>query len=164
MGWARGELSNLFVLLVSFARICILVSRSSHFSYDYERRHFVSLPQRIVEDDAALINALGEKMLGEHFDIVKAKNGEEGLAAALHDHPDLILLDLDMPVMDGMTMLRELRKDDWGKSAPVIILTNIADIADVALAVQNSTYEYLLKADWKLEDVIKKIKDKLGIA
>lgn len=68
----------------------------------------------IVEDDVPELNALRDKFTHEGFSILEAKNGEEGLATALREHPDLILLDIIMPVMDGMTMLVNLRKDPWG--------------------------------------------------
>ncbi len=68
----------------------------------------------VVEDDVPELNALRDKFTREGFSILTAKNGEEGLAIALREHPDLILLDIIMPVMDGITMLVKLREDSWG--------------------------------------------------
>ncbi len=83
--------------------------------------------------------------------------------AALKKHPDLIILDLIMPKTDGLSMLKELRGDDWGKEVPVIILTNLSDAENVAKAMEKGVYDFLVKSDWKLEDLIKRVKDKLGI-
>ena len=89
------------------------------------------------------------------------QNGEEGLKAVFQERPDLILLDIVMPKMDGLTMLKELRKDGWGKTAKVIILTNLSDNQKVADAMENDTYEYIVKTDWKISDIIAKVKEKL---
>lgn len=118
----------------------------------------------IVEDEVALLQALTEKLKREEFEILQAKNGEEGLQQALNLHPDLILLDIIMPVMDGMTMLLKLRNDDWGKTVPVMILTNLSDEQKVSESLQQGVYDYLVKSGWTLEDLVNKIKDRLGIS
>ena len=64
--------------------------------------------------------------------------------------------------MDGITMLIKLREDAWGKNVPVIILTNLSDDEMVTRSIQNGVHDYLVKADWKLEDLVEKIKKKLG--
>ncbi len=119
----------------------------------------------IVEDEAPLRNAVSDILSFEGFDVFQAKNGQEGLDAALKEHPALILLDLMMPVMDGLTMLEKLRTDQaYGKNAAVILLTNINDPEKVALATEAGSYDFLVKSDWNIEDVVKKIKDRLGIS
>lgn len=117
----------------------------------------------IVEDEIALLEALTEK-LKQDFEVLQAKNGQEGLQQALNLHPDLILLDIIMPVMDGMTMLTKLRSDEWGKSVPVIVLTNLSDEQKVTECLQQGVYDYLVKSGWTLEDLTKKIKDRLGFS
>lgn len=117
----------------------------------------------IVEDEASLRNALRDKFLTEGFEVIESKNGEEGLKSALQNHPDLILLDIIMPVMGGLEMLGELRKDEWGKSAHVILLTNLSDNEDIAKAMENNTFEYFVKSDIKIEEVVKKVKEILKI-
>lgn len=123
------------------------------------------LPKKIlvIEDEAPLSDVLIDKLTSERFSVSGAKNGEEGLELALKEHPDLILLDIIMPVMDGMTMLYELRKDPWGNSVPVILLTNLSDAERVAEALRLKVYDFLVKSDWKLEDLVTKVKEKLGI-
>lgn len=119
----------------------------------------------IVEDETPLRVAVSDILTFEGFEVFQAKNGEEGLAMALGEHPDLILLDLMMPVMDGLTMLEKLRENkEWGKTAAVILLTNINDPEKVAMATEAGSYDFLVKSDWNIEDVVKKIKLRLGIA
>lgn len=119
----------------------------------------------IVEDEAPLRNAVSDILSFEGFAVFQAKNGQEGLDIALTEHPDLILLDLMMPVMDGLTMLEKLREDkDWGKNASVILLTNINDPDKVAQATEAGSYDFLVKSDWNIEDVVRKIKTRLGTA
>lgn len=117
----------------------------------------------IVDDDATSQQALTDKLTKSQFEVLAAVNGKDGLKMALKEKPDLILLDLVMPVMDGMTMLSKLREDKWGKTAKVIILSNLSDAEKVSAAVQKGTYDYLVKVDWKLEDIINKIKRQLEI-
>jgi CheY-like chemotaxis protein len=119
----------------------------------------------IVEDEAPLRNAVADILAFEGFTVFQAKNGQEGLDLALKEHPDLTLLDLMMPVMDGLTMLEKLRQDpEWGSGAAVILLTNINDPEKVAQATEAGSYDFLVKSDWNIEDVVKKIKLRLGVA
>jgi len=85
----------------------------------------------IVEDEEPLKLTLKKKFKNEGFSVLEATNGEDGLKLTQEKKPDLILLDIVMPVMDGMTMLKKLRKQDFGKEMPVILLTNLADTSDV---------------------------------
>lgn len=123
----------------------------------------------IIEDEKILSDSLEEKLLSEGFEVFKGFDGEEGLKLALANHPDLILLDILMPKVDGITMLRGLRKDSWGAHAAVIILTNVSDASKVAevlasgFADIDDTYEYLVKTDWSLDAIVAKIKQRLQI-
>lgn len=116
----------------------------------------------VVEDEKALRSALVDKLTHEGFVVTEAKNGQEGLEQAMSDHPDCILLDIVMPIKDGMTMLAELRQDQWGKTVPVIILTNLSDLDNVSNAVSGGSYDYLIKSDWKLDDVVAKLRERLS--
>ncbi len=78
----------------------------------------------IIEDELAYVSLLRDT-LAKTYQVIVAKNGKEGLEYAIKEHPNLMLLDIKMPVMDGMTMLGKLRKDAWGKTAKVILLTNL---------------------------------------
>ena len=115
-----------------------------------------------IEDDALLRKVLHDKLVLEGFGVLEANNGEEGLAVALERHPDLILLDILMPKMGGLAMLKKLREDEWGKTARVIILTNYDDVEKIADAFGNRVFEYYLKADTPLDELIRKVKENLG--
>ncbi len=116
----------------------------------------------IVEDDDVLLSTLTDNLAQAGFEIIKAKDGDEGLAAAFREHPDLILLDILMPKMDGITMLKRMRDDAWGKDAKVIVLTNLSDKEKVAEVIAQGSYEYLVKSDWNIEDVIAKVRATIG--
>lgn len=118
----------------------------------------------IVEDETPLRSALQEKFTREGFSVLEARDGEEGLNAALEKHPDIILLDIIMPKMDGLTVLKKLQEDSSGKDIPVILLTNLSDDQKVAEAIKEGVYEYLVKSDWKLADLVKEVKEKLGLS
>jgi len=115
----------------------------------------------IIEDEEQLLTILSFKLELSGFIVLKARNGVEGYELALLNHPDLVLLDMMMPVMDGMKMLKTLRMDSWGKYANVIVLTNLAAEHEkevLALGVQ----KYLVKSDWSLEDIMQLVKDTCG--
>lgn len=116
----------------------------------------------VVEDETPLRNALVEKLRRENFQVLDAKNGEEGLQIALQAHPDLILLDIIMPKMNGLEVLDQLRADAWGKTAHVIMLTNLSDNEKVAAAMNNHAFDYFVKSDIKIQEVVDRIKEKLS--
>lgn len=118
-----------------------------------------------VEDEDSLRRVLHDKFIHEGFSVFEAKDGEEGLDVAMREHPDLILLDLLMPKMDGLTMMQKLRESgEWGKKVPVVILTNLSADDDRINRII-SEYEpayYLVKADHTMEDLLEKIKERLS--
>ena len=95
------------------------------------------------------------------FKTTGASNGEEGLKTASTFKPDLILLDLLMPVMDGMTMLHKLREEEWGKDMPVTILTNLSDLGKISEALDKGVLKYIVKSDLSIDAVVKKVKKEL---
>lgn len=119
----------------------------------------------IVEDEEEVTRAISDMLTNQEFTVLLAKDGEEGLNIALKEHPDLVLLDILMPKMDGMVMLQKLREDEWGKQVPVIILTNVSPNANSIInsVLQNEPAYYLVKSDVKLEGILDKIKDVLKI-
>jgi DNA-binding response OmpR family regulator len=108
----------------------------------------------IIEDEAPLRVALVEKFSQECSNVLQAHNGQEGLEVALKEHPDLILLDLMMPKMDGFQMIRQLKLDDWGKSAKVLILTNFSEDSLDIQELKREGYEVLVKTDNSLEEIV----------
>lgn len=116
----------------------------------------------VVDDDEALLKIISDKLTAENFTVFQAENGLIGLNTALKEHPDLVLLDIVMPEMDGLTMLKKLREDAWGKDVRVIITTNLADDKKTEEAMTHGVYDYLVKTEWSLDDLILKVKDKIG--
>lgn len=117
----------------------------------------------VVEDESAEIQALVFKFMSAGFDVIEAKNGEEGLWIALKERPDLIILDILMPRMDGMAMLHRLRKSKWGNDVPVVILSNLSDPEKVADALEKGVNYFLVKANSTLEDVLKAVNENIAI-
>ncbi|OGI69668.1 hypothetical protein A3A09_02950 [Candidatus Nomurabacteria bacterium RIFCSPLOWO2_01_FULL_42_20] len=119
----------------------------------------------IIEDETDLLEVLADRLAFEGFGPIKCKNGENGLLVAFRERPDLILLDIVMPGLDGLQVLKKLRADDWGKGVPVIILTNLSatDEKIVKSILEYRPIFYLVKSDWKIDDVVKKVKEVLGI-
>jgi DNA-binding response OmpR family regulator len=118
----------------------------------------------VTEDEIAYKKTLDQKLKQEGFEVLDAKNGEEGLIIALKNRPDLILLDLLMPKMGGIAMLREIRKyDDWGKKVPVFILSALSssnDEINKSVTELEPTY-YFEKGDIQIESLVDKIKEEL---
>jgi len=118
-------------------------------------------PIILIIEDSALIRATArDALLLAGFRVYEENNGKEGLARALRMHPDLIMLDLMMPVMDGMTMLKLLRKDEWGANVPVIILTATKN-ETMASEHPNEKLDFLLKENWVVDEVVERVKLRL---
>lgn len=116
----------------------------------------------IVEDEPSMSIVIQDSLRRDGFDVTTAKNGVDGLALAKDLHPDLVLLDILMPKMDGLTMLSELRKDEWGKAADVVILSNYSDEEKQQIAAKFGVIDFWLKADCSLEDILFRIKEKFA--
>lgn len=115
----------------------------------------------IVEDEESYRKILLDKLGREGFNVVEANNGKEGLETALKIHPDLIILDIEMPLVNGLTMLEKLREESWGSKAKVIILTTYQETDKISKAVNLETYDYFVKTEIEIETLVEKIKEKL---
>ena len=112
----------------------------------------------VVEDEEILLTALKEELENGGYDVVGAVDGEDGLAKVKSSKPELVLLDLVMPKMDGMEMLRKLKEDSEIRDTPVVILTNLSDYERISEALSLGAMDYLVKANYKLEDLLEKVK------
>lgn len=112
----------------------------------------------VVDDENSLVLSLKIKLTEEGYEVLTARDGKEGLNIAKSNHPDLILLDILMPVMDGLTMLRELRRDEWGKTAKVLILSNLSRQETELQSKIEGVTDYIIKSNWDLEDLAAKIR------
>lgn len=115
-----------------------------------------------IEDESALQKTIGEVLSLEGYQIIPALDGEIGLRMAKEKKPDLILLDLIMPKVNGFEVLKKLKEDALTKEVPVIVLTNLEGMADVNKAIELGATTYLVKAQYSLDEVVEKIKKVLG--
>ncbi len=114
-----------------------------------------------IEDETSLQKTLSSTLEASGFTVMSAYDGESGLAAAKKDKPDLILLDLILPKMDGFTVLAHLRSDEDTKNMPVIVLTNLESAEDVERVIELGATMYLVKANYDLADIVAKVKETL---
>ncbi|PJE50523.1 MAG: response regulator [Candidatus Yanofskybacteria bacterium CG10_big_fil_rev_8_21_14_0_10_36_16] len=118
----------------------------------------------VVDDEEFVLKALSDKLQQSGFEVFEASDGEEGLDAAFKNHPDLILLDVVMPKMDGIEVMKKLRQDNWGKDVPLILLTRLEpDDNMLQEIIANKPTYYLVKSNYRIEDVVNKVKEKLGM-
>lgn len=115
----------------------------------------------VIEDDPMYRRILVDTLKKENCTVIEADNGRKGLELALKEHPDLIMVDIMMPVMSGMEMAKELRKDAWGKNASLIILTNLTSEKTIAEFLADGAYDYLIKTAWTANEIIKRVMQKL---
>jgi len=117
----------------------------------------------IIEDEETLNKSIADFVVAEKFEVINSLDGESGLEMARKELPDLILLDIVLPKKDGYEVLDELKKDEKTKDIPVILLTNLESQEDIVKAFEKGATTYLVKSDYKLQDVVKKIKAALGM-
>jgi CheY-like chemotaxis protein len=116
----------------------------------------------IVEDDNFVAEVYSTKLLEMGHEVIITQNGEEGLNMLKENLPDLILLDIIMPVMGGIEMLEEIKKREEWKKIPVILLTNIGEKDSIQKAQNLGVQDYLIKSHFTPAEVIEKIDAVLG--
>jgi DNA-binding response OmpR family regulator len=116
----------------------------------------------MIEDDKVLSNVLFTSLSDAGFDVYRAYDGEEGLKLAQTQMPDLVLLDIILPKVDGLRVGKKLKSDEATKDIPIIILTVLEKSEPLAQALESGVYEYIVKSDFKVEDIVARIKEKLG--
>lgn len=115
----------------------------------------------IIEDELSILNGISDKFEHEGFLVTKAVNGKDGLEKALADHPDFIIVDNLMPNTDGFYFLENIRKDEWGKDALVVMWSNSHDSTTMARAKKIGILDFMIKSDWEYRDVVKKVREYL---
>jgi len=112
-----------------------------------------------IEDESVLHKTIGEVLTQQGYEMISALDGEIGLRLAQTKKPDLILLDLILPKIDGFGVLKQLKEDEKTKGIPVIVLTNLEGMQDVERAIKMGASTYLVKSNYDLEEVVEKIKN-----
>lgn len=112
----------------------------------------------IIEDDSSL-NKMYQDALGRAgFDVIVAFDGEKGLKLIYKEEPDLILLDLMMPKMNGFQVLEKMKDDSKANIIPVVILTNYGEIENIAKTIEMGVREFNIKSQNTPDQVVEKIK------
>jgi len=117
----------------------------------------------IIEDDQVISQMYRMKFEADGFDVQVADNGQDGVELVEHMKPDLILLDMQMPVMNGAEALKEIRSYDWGKKVPVIVLTNLGEEEAPKNLHSLGIHSYIVKADLTPRQVVDRVKTALSI-
>jgi DNA-binding response OmpR family regulator len=118
----------------------------------------------LVEDDPFLLNMYVTKFEMEGFSVVVADDGEKGVKSAVKELPDIILLDIMLPKMNGFEVLEKIKGADETKKIPVILLTNLSQKDEIEKAASLGAVDYLIKAHFMPSEVVEKIKKVLRIS
>jgi len=116
----------------------------------------------IIEDDMFLLNMYAQKFTLEGYRVFAAEEGKKGLKLALKENPNIILLDIILPGMNGFEVLNELKAKDATKDVPVILLTNLSQRDDINKGLSLGAVDYLIKAHFMPSEVVDKVKNVLN--
>jgi DNA-binding response OmpR family regulator len=117
----------------------------------------------IVEDDNFLADIYQKKFEMEGFKVSTANNGEKALVDIKKKMPDLVLLDILLPKLDGFAVLEKVKADSAVKSIPIILLTNLGQQDDVQRGLEKGAADYLIKTHFKPSEVVDKVKQVLHL-
>jgi len=124
----------------------------------YWHRVYMAKTILIIEDDKFLRELIVQKLLKEGYEIFEAVDGEDGIKKIKEQKPDLVLLDLILPGIDGFEVLSKMKEEPQISSIPVIILSNLGQREDVEKGLGLGAVDYLIKAHFTPGDIIEKIK------
>lgn len=113
----------------------------------------------VVEDEELLSSIIVRELANDGHEVKAAYNGEEAVQHASSDTPELILLDLIMPKMDGFQVLDTLKKDPKTSSIPVVVLSNLGQKEDIEKAKSSGAFDYMVKINFAPKEVCAKVKD-----
>jgi len=115
----------------------------------------------VVEDDKFLRELISRDLVKEGYDVVEAVDGEKGIESIKKENPDLVLLDLILPGIDGFEVLSRMKSDPALSQIPVIILSNLGQRDDIERGLELGASDYLIKAHFTPNEIIEKIKTML---
>jgi DNA-binding response OmpR family regulator len=118
----------------------------------------------IIEDDPVISQMYRMKFEADGFDVQLANNGKLGVELVEKFHPDIILLDLQMPEMNGVDALKVIRSNGWGKNIPTIVLTNLGQEEAPKELESLSVHSYIVKAELTPRQVVERVKSALNLA
>jgi CheY-like chemotaxis protein len=116
----------------------------------------------IAEDDLPLLDLYDKKFTKSGYEVIRAEDGGEAVKAAKEKNPDICLLDVMMPVMNGFEVLKKLKKDSATKEIPVVILSNYGEMPNITEGLLSGAVEYLIKVEHTPEEVVEVVSDALA--
>ena len=116
----------------------------------------------IIDDDVDTLKLVGLMLQKQGYQIAAANNGERGLTQAEVEKPDLILLDIIMPYMDGLEVLKKIKSEERLKNIPIILLTNLSQKEEISQGLELGANDYLIKSHFTPSEVLEKIKKYLN--
>ena len=116
----------------------------------------------IIEDSPYLAESLADMLAIREITGIIAPNGREGIALALAEHPDLVLLDIRLPDIDGYEVYHEIRRDAWGKHANIMVLTASESVETISKNIDLPTEYVLYKPDWSVPKLLDRIEEMIG--
>lgn len=114
----------------------------------------------VIEDDRILKEALRTKLEHVGFEVFLASNGEEGIMSIDSDTPDVVLLDLEMPRMGGLDMLKKLNENKNSVNN-IIVMTNDDTTEPLSIALELGIKSYIVKKDWTIDSIVERVNEKL---
>ncbi len=117
----------------------------------------------IIEDDEPILKLYETKLSKEGFDVSVARDGKEGIERAKNMKPEIIMLDLMMPIMNGFEAIKILKKDKDTKDIPVVFLSNYGEVSNITEGMNLGAEDYFIKAEHDPSDIIEIVKDVLDI-
>ncbi len=118
----------------------------------------------IVEDDEMTLTMLSRVLKEEGYNIFEAVDGREALDVALRECPNVILLDIIIPEVDGLDVFKQLREKGCCKDTPIILLTNFEKTDAISSALELGRCDFMVKTDWEIKDIVKRVKTHLLVS
>jgi CheY-like chemotaxis protein len=116
----------------------------------------------LVEDEEIILDLLQRKLTKEGYEILVARDGDEGLKIMREVKPDLILLDIVMPKMGGFEVMEEMQKDKELSKIPVIVISNSGQPVELDRAQKLGAKDWLIKTEFDPQEVVDKVKKQIG--
>jgi len=136
---------------------------SALFGTMFGRKKKVSKIILVVEDDALLSQVLAQRFIAENFTVTVVDNGLDAFAAAKKNIPDMVLLDLVLPGLDGFEVLKQLKEDEATEKIPVLVLSNLSSEADVRSVKALGAIDYFIKSNTEMKKIVDFVKSELKI-
>ena len=112
----------------------------------------------IADDNESIRDLYTQALSLAGINVITAKNGREAVELALSEHPDVIMMDILMPRTDGQKAVETIRKDEWGKTAKILYLTNLSEPENVFHAIKQKPEDYIIKAHTDVKEVVNKVR------